>query len=562
MRAGKSLGTKVMPLSLQGYKLDGTMVHYHARRLLGGWTVALACLVIVLGNPSVQASSSSPLILRVRLQDGTMERIVVSDQNQPLQQVLSSAIDMKEDSEIIVTNKQQQQPLDLSSSPSSLQLSNGALLTVQSAKAKPTSGLTQKKRKVEDEDVWHPFPDLAKSYHATKRRQQLLNQQRTSRSYGDLAHLQSQLHVVTPQPESVLKRIYMCSVSAERFYTASQQQNTATSTNGENPKKTSFTPSYGLLLGTISRERVDPSRKPKAKTSLSSTTSDEEYCQVAKVHAVWQVPTAVAGKAKSKKQKSTSTDPTQLLQDAIQSSTEGKTPIQRVARVARALGLQPVGWIFTYADDRHGNDGLPVFGKDVVTGAHLQMAKMKSQSPDAMSPEHSRAFVTLAMEASTGATEAFQLSDVSVQMVSEKVFDTSGRQNERFTATQHPVIVDGQETHQVDSVLCLVNTAMLSKQGDYCGPTKASVKKTGALTKKTRKALLDALAHDTAQTTSSSQLLPLLCDFDLLLSLDEFLGPKDSEQVCAIVQKWARGQKRKTQLDDRLLQRIRQFVEH
>jgi hypothetical protein len=211
----------------------------------------------------------------------------------------------------------------------------------------------------------------------------------------------------------------------------------------------------GLLLGSIQRERKRPlQNRNKARTSLSSLPSDDEYCQVAKVHCIWE-PT---------QQPSSQSD-----YDASQMIHFDQTPTtRRVLELAQALGLVPVGWIFTYSDayrrqqkeaeegnggaksrkkkkskssdndsnddDNNNNNHKPplVLGQDVVTGAQLEMAKMKwwnhhyhhsndDNHDDGDGRIEGKKFVTLAMDATTGATEAVQLSDVSVQMVSEGV---------------------------------------------------------------------------------------------------------------------------------------------
>jgi hypothetical protein len=161
--------------------------------------------------------------------------------------------------------------------------------------------------------------------------------------------------------------------------------------------------------------------------------------------------------------------------------------------------------------------------------------------------EEGAKFCTLAMDAHTGATEAFQLSDVSVQMVAENMWD--GKESKRFVTTQHEIIVDGKETTQLDAVLCLVNTAMLSHEGSFAGKTVNSVKKNGSLTGKTRKALLAALEKDSSDHCS---LLNALNDFDILMALDELLPSEETQELCRLVRKWVRGQKRGTQVGTKL----------
>lgn len=281
-----------------------------------------------------------------------------------------------------------------------------------------------------------------------------------------------------------------------------------------------------LLLGNISRERVDPATKFKAKTSLSSTTADSEYCWVAKTQAIWEAPQVSA------------------LQQAM-------TAQSRVRRVAQWLGLQPIGWIFSYDQDRHDNDALPVWSRDIQTAASLQIQNMQTMG----SHDGSR-FVTLALDGRTGATEAFQLSDVTVQMVAEGMFDEQSQTNDvRHIQTKHPIIVDGKESHQLDSVLCLVNTAMLSFEGALAGKTTNSVKKNRTLTAKTRKTILKAIDKE------DEALLKVLSDFHALLALDELLEPADSEQLCAAVQKWTRGQKKGTVVEPKLKKKLKLLLE-
>jgi hypothetical protein len=187
---------------------------------------------------------------------------------------------------------------------------------------------------------------------------------------------------------------------------------------------------------------------------------------------------------------------------------------------------------------------LPVWGHDVWNGAHLQIANMKRNNR-----EEGAKFVTLAMDANTGVTEAFQFSKVSVQMVAQDMWD--GNEMSRFITTRHEIIVDGKETTQLDSVLCLINTAMLSHEGSFAGQTLNSVnKKNGSLTKKTKERLLAALEKD--ESGDRCSLLDSLRDFNILMALDELLPLEDMEELCRLVRKWVRGQKRGTKVERKL----------
>jgi hypothetical protein len=215
-----------------------------------------------------------------------------------------------------------------------------------------------------------------------------------------------------------------------------------------------------------------------------------------------------------------------------------------VLTVASWLGLTPVGWIFSYTDSQSNDqeDSLPVWGLDVWNGARLEIANMERNGR-----EQGAKFCTLAMDANTGATEAFQLSNVSVQMVAEDMWD--GKEPGRFVTTQHEIIVDGKETTQLDSVLCLVNTAMMRHEGSFAGRTVNTVKKNGSLTGKTKKTLLAALDKDESDHCS---LLDALRDFNILMALDELLPSEDIEELCRLVRKWVRGQKRGTEVGSKL----------
>mmetsp|Transcript_25119 Transcript_25119/g.38568 ORF Transcript_25119/g.38568 Transcript_25119/m.38568 type:complete len:136 (+) Transcript_25119:40-447(+) len=123
-----------------------------------------------------------------------------------------------------------------------------------------------------------------------------------------------------------------------------------------------------------------------------------------------------------------------------------------------------------------------------------------------------------------------------------------------------PVVVSGEETKRLDSVLLLVNTAMLSHVGLYSGGTNApiggNVKKTsGALLGKTRKRILAAL-----EKKDGSEVLSELCDFDVVLAIDALIGKEESEKLCLLVRKYARGQKKGTVINEQLKLTLRSVL--
>lgn len=458
------------------------------------------------------------MILRIRLEDGSVEKIQVtsgSEDTTTLKEALSR-FPRSSDSKVKIGAmevKEEGQTL------SSLGLSNGSVIAILAPKkpAKKNASASRPSFVTKSEKRFDPFPELARDYTLALRQKSRRRSTQGGMSYGDLAKVQSSLHIVEPQGEGRLKRVYICRVSAERF-----QSNCVVKKKGKVQNR------VGLLLGTVQRERVNTNPK-KVRTSLSTTPNAQDFCQVAKVHALWEPP----------QQPSEKTYDAKTLLDAA--------AWRKVLRVANLLDLKPVGWIFTHTDSRSeggDEDSLPVWGDDLVCGAKLQIGRMEKGHG---TEEETAKFVTLAMDANSGATEAFQLSDVSVQMVAEGMIDGGGGKQ---ITTQHPVLVDSQETNKLDTVLCLVNTAMLSQQGLYAGSTTNSVKKNGALTTKTKKALLAAM-------DSNSDLLNLLSDFNVLLSLESQISSTDLEDLCRVVKKWARGQKKGTEVASRLKQTLK-----
>jgi hypothetical protein len=498
-------------------------------------------------TPTGGSSSGGGMILRIRLEDGSVEKVHI-DSNElnhelRLSQILSRFARSPESS-ILVDNTVVDQD-SLESQPlTSLGVKHGSMITVRASPTTTTSTSTttstattttgtSARFAVPKETAFQPFPELAKNPQAAIRARARQRNGGTS-TYAHLANVQSSLHVVEPQTQGGrLQRIYMCATSAERFHSSCL----AASHNDDDGPNTNR---VGLLLGTVQRERLQT--KPfKTRTSLSSTPSAQDYCQVAKVHAVWEPPQQSDTKGKM------SYDATSLL--------KRDDTVKRALRVATYLGLQPVGWIFTYSESRHEantkniNDdgGLPVWAQDVTTGSLLQIEEMKERPLDGAQ------FVTLAMAATTGATEAFQLSDVSVQMVSEGVLPLHA--TGRHIPTQRAIIVDGRESHTLDTVLCLVNTALLSHQGLYAGASvKKSTKKNDTLTTKTKKALLKAMDDE-------SVLLELLSDFHVLLALDTVLLPEEIQNVCQVVQRRVRGQKQGARLSEALKRKLQSILQ-
>ncbi len=510
--------------------------------------------------------AAKPTVLRIRTGDRGLIRVPLpnDDPSMTLSSILASAgVNVNEDGSgaglkchLSGCAGGASETLDLSpggtdggKTAAELGLEHGSIITILPPSPKSTKmsnighGDSEERSKNERFD---PFPLLAKSASASRRSLALSRSLNRGMTYENISRMQSAMHTVEAQSKGPLTRVYVCSISAARFRnhcinTAKAMENRA-----------------ALLFGTINKEAIDPNNVKKARTSLSSTTHEERRCEVARVHAIWEPPN----------QKST-LGGTYYDGECLLSSYPGSTEnhddaTERAIRVASWLGLRPVGWIFSYSDDRNrhkddeGGALLPVHGRDAVMGAKLQIEQMKR-----IGREEGRKFVTLALDCREGATEAFQLSDTCIQMVAEGILtvpeptvagnNDASQQSTRLITLVNPVIVSGEETKSLDSVLLLVNLAMLSHVGMYSGGaemTRGNVKRSsGALLVKTRKRILAALEQ---RHENDEAVLKELCDFDVLLALDSLIGAEKSEELCSIVRNYVIGQRKSTVLGDQL----------
>ena len=538
--------------------------------------VLLICYAILLASyTTLVTSTTSPTILRIRTVDGSVLRVPLpnDDPTSTLSSILTSvgvANDNDDDStplkcQVGLPGRSDCTTLDISKTGTDglktaqeLGLKHGSMITILPPPIdKSTQDVSTSNTNNNNDDRFDPFPDIAKStsYSSASKRARALARGSRSMNYGDISKVRSTMHTVEPQSKGSLLRVYVCSVAAARFQnhcivnTPKPTSKKSSSKSKKKEQQSQVENRIALLFGTINKERVNQGPK-KARTSLSSSVEDK-MCEVGKVHAIWEPP--------SQKGDDMLYDEDCLLSGYVTSDTDNdstkkkkETPTERAIRVATYLGLQPIGWIFSYTDeDRHTDDALPVHGRDAIIGAKLQIETMKR-----LGRETGSKFVTLSLDGRVGACEAFQLSDVCVQMVAEDVLPSpstlDGETSTRYMDLKDPVVISGEETKKLDSVLLLVNMAMLSHVGLYSGGTNApaagNVKRgIGALLIKTRKRLLAAL-----EDGDSSKIFKELCDFDILLAIDGMIGSTESEKLCMLVRKYARGQKKGTVLDTHL----------
>jgi hypothetical protein len=403
-----------------------------------------------------------------------------------------------------------------------------------------------------------PFPDLAKRWNDRRYR---ANKNNKPTSYAALtAYRDATVHRIeeVSQPKRI-EQIYICQNMARRFV-----EMDAGGTDNDDDK------AAVLILGTIARQH-----KTQARHSLDDQKTLYQTTLIAKSQAV-VVP------------------------------SEEKDDVWK--DVAMYLGLEPIGWMVASAvkppTGKDEKSSLLPTSAAILRAARFQIDVMrqKAQRPRTHDPgtastttNNFEGFCTIAMDRSSGATEAYQLTDVTVQMVAEGLFyetttntfdakkraDTNDNdENNNILKTKHPIWVDGGESNSLDTLLCLVNTAVLSHTGWYSTKTTRTVKKTnGRLTKVTRTKLLAALqlpkgkAAGNGENNGDAAALEVLCDFDLLVALVRMLrstpqnknkhGGEDDDgrELCETVQQYAKGLKRTTKLNPALRQRIIDLIQ-
>ena len=532
-------------------------------------------ILLLASYTTLVTSTTSPTIIRIRTVDGSVLRVPLpnDDPTSTLSSILTSVgVANNDDDEsplkcqVGLPGRPDFTTLDISKTGTDgqktaeeLGLKHGSMITILPPPIdKSTQDVVSTSNTNNNNEIrFDPFPDIAKStsYSSASKRARALARGSRSMNYGDISKVRSTMHTVEPQSKGSLLRVYVCSVAAARFQNhcivnSPKPTSKKSSSKRKKERQSQVENRIALLFGNINKERVNQGPK-KARTSLSSSVEDN-MCEVGKVHAIWEPPLQKGNDKLYDEDCLLSGYVKSYIDDDSSKKNKKETPTERAIRVANYLGLQPIGWIFSYTDeDRHTDDALPVHGRDAIIGAKLQIETMKRLGRGTGSK-----FVTLALDGRVGACEAFQLSDVCVQMVAEDVLPSpstlDGETSTRYMKLKDPVVISGEETKKLDSVLLLVNMAMLSHVGLYSGGTNAPVagnvkRGSGALLIKTRKRLLAALDDG-----DSSKIFKELCDFDILLAIDGMIGSTESEKLCLLVRKYARGQKKGTVLDSHL----------
>ena len=400
--------------------------------------------------------------------------------------------------------------LDASQTFAQLGLKHGALLTITPKMDTNKKDKPQQKQLRNIIPPFDPFPEFAKPRYKDKRRSiRAKANRRGGMSYSDLDQLADNIHKLQIQTNPIISRIYMCSNSAEAFVRSCKNQQ----------------PKCALLFGTVSKERLNDT--PAAADITHRKNKGGKMCEVAKVHALWE-PQRKIQKDSNNSFHYDATDLTSLT-----------SSVQQAIQLAKRLKLQPVGWIYTYHNNSTTSAEVPVLARDAVIAAKIQIALMKKGSEEGGEVDEAVSlgsrFVTLALNSASGATEAFQMSDQSVQMVAEDIFDEEATNDStQFLKASVPVIVDGKETNSVDCLLCLVNTGMLSHIGSFSSPSSSGkLSSSGGLTSKIKQKILSHLMKK--GNAKETTIIQYLSDFNILFGLSNLLNEADINELCDII---------------------------
>jgi len=542
------------------------LVLFHEQRYCSSqWNVRLGLVF------AMESSSPSPpsMILRIRRPNGKVTHLQIKNPNEStIRGIASSILENgenvnKDDAHNDVTAEGNKftlgiptgVSLDGNKPISELNLKNGAMICCVNDNNNNTSKKSSGQRKIiEEKDVFDPFPDLAKPrYTSAARKARAMANLKRGMTFNDISKLSSSMHTVQAQENGKIKRVYLCSNSIPTFQSSSFDK-----------KQQRVTPKIALLFGTYGSERVEPEQsKKKARTSLSSQSEDTKFCDIVKVQTIWEIPSQ---KPSTEHAYDWSCVESSLMNE--NGDKEKNDVVEQAIRLASKLNLHIVGWIYSHNGGNEREESkVPVLGRDVIIASKIQCRIMQHCKEKDGGHEEWKGFVTCAMDVLSGATEVYQISDQVVQMVSEGILLTGPAEGEghtknnnrnRYVSTSDPVVVDGKEVREVDSLLCLVNTALLSHKGSFSsgrsnggnkltGLVKAS---TGNLTTKGRKQLISAL--QLSNNDSSSQFMDLLLDFNLLFGISKLLAAADAEQLAKLVFKFSRGQKKSSVLGGQL----------
>eukprot|EP00752_Nemacystus_decipiens_P009302 g8313.t1 len=474
------------------------------------------------------AGAGASLTLRVRMPDGAVKRVkaTATDTADGIMSKLGMADGGSGGGEGLSTDAGAGGVVDGSASVAALGLGNGDFLYVKSdsaarsaAKAK-LEALERMKSAVGAKATGNkfvPFPDHARPPppRVTKR----------VKNWQDLEAMQAQTFSLKPQKDSNVKKISVEESAMDDFVGYLKQ-------TGLGRHR------CALLFG-----RVSPSTNgikveamyepPQEEHSRGTGTYDSsaltEAARVAVATAAARDKDGGGGSGGGGS-------------ETCEAQGAAAAEVARAVRVAELLGLRLVGWCLSHDKREHF-----MAATDVVTAAALQLMSMAERGKE---EGVLVATVTVPVNATSGevATEAFSVSNQTVQMFSEGIFasDQPDPTADRVTTTA-VVKEGGKETKTPETLGLICNVAIVQHKGKLQTrfPSSNRASKAAPFLSDLKEALFGAIEppKTNAQTKKKKKpkqpsFLNRLSDFQLLVFLSRQMGfSRDFEELCAVVGK-------------------------
>eukprot|EP00903_Cladosiphon_okamuranus_P012675 g11855.t1 len=498
------------------------------RRLSSGFTslsqlLALAACLCLWLQGVADAGAAGPgasLTLRVRMPDGAVKRVkaTATDTIDGIMSKLGMADGGSGGGEGLGTDAWGGGVVEGSASVAALGLGNGDFLYVKSdsaarsaAKAK-SEALERMKSVVGAKgggNKFVPFPDHARPPppRVTKR----------IKNWQDLEAMQAQTFSLKPQKDSNVKKISVEQSAMDDFVGYLKQ-------TGLGKHR------CALLFGRVSPNthgiKVEAMYEPPQKQPGASGTYDSsaltEAARVAVAAAAARDGDGGGG----------------VGSETCETDGAAAAEVARAVRVAGLLGLRLVGWCLSHDKREHF-----MAATDVVTGAALQLMSMAEKGKE---EGVLVATVTVPVNATNGevATEAFSVSNQTVQMFSEGIFasDQPDPTADRVTTTA-VVKEGGKETKTPETLGLICNVAIVQHKGKLQTrfPSANRASKAEPSLSDLKEALFGAIEPTTKNAKKKPKqpsFLSRLSDFQLLVFLSRHMGfSRDFEEVCAVVGK-------------------------
>ncbi|CAM9679841.1 unnamed protein product [Pylaiella littoralis] len=375
-----------------------------------------------------------------------------------------------------------------------------------------------------------PFPDQARPPppRATKR----------IKNWQDIEAMQAQTFSLKPQKDSNVKKISVEQSAMDDFVGYLKQ-------TGLGRHRCALL--FGRVNPSTKGIRVEAMYEPPQQqqgSSSSSSSSSSSYDSSSLMEASRVAVAAMAGKDGAAATAAASeTCETGGAGGGSTAAAAAAQDVARAVRVAELLGLRLVGWCLSHDKREHF-----MAATDVVTASALQLMSMAEKGKE---EGVLLATVTLPVNTTNGevATEAFSVSNQTVQMFSEEIFVDHQPDPIADRVTTTVVVKEGgKETQQPETLGLICNVAIVQHEGvlqtSFPRANRARVISLSDLKEKLfgtigpqNKIATGATKKRQTQKKQPS-FLKRLSDFQLLVYLSRQMGfSRDFEELCAVVQK-------------------------